>query len=210
MAGAASVAPNLQIRPADPKAYCARKMVLTMGATFLCISEPILNEVGAVLRRPKIRAKFPSLTDELVSQFLQTVEGFSRLFIDVGSDLAFARDPKDARYINFAHRAKAQFPVTRDADLLDVPTASDGDSLRIREACPDLRIVGSARVPELGAAHIGSEIDRSPSDESSTDAGDRRPMRYLQPSHRQSCDGCGERAIGARIRTKPAAKQFRM
>jgi hypothetical protein len=37
--------------------------------------------------------------------------------------------------------AKAQYLVSRDADLLNVPTASDRDSRRVREECPELQIV---------------------------------------------------------------------
>jgi predicted nucleic acid-binding protein len=55
--------------------------------------------------------------------------------------LPFARDPKDEPYINLARTAQAQYLVSRDADLLDVPTASDKDSRRIREDCPSLEIV---------------------------------------------------------------------
>jgi len=51
MAGAASAAPDLKIRPADPKLIAARKMVLTMGATFL------IKFLMMILRKNKIRIK---------------------------------------------------------------------------------------------------------------------------------------------------------
>lgn len=116
-------------------------MLAEKGFVELCLSAAILDEVGDVLHRPRLRAKFPALTDELVSQFLQTLSGFSTFFADVTRQLAFSRDPKDEPYINLARVAKAQYLVSRDADLLDVPTSSDTDSRRVREECPGLEIM---------------------------------------------------------------------
>lgn len=126
-------------RSSSPAGLCLS--LAEKGFVELCLSDAILDEVGEVLRRPKVRAKFPTLTDELVSQFLETVRGFSRFFGDVPRELLLARDPKDEPYINLARTAQAHYLVSRDADLLDVPIASDGDSRRIREDCPSLQIV---------------------------------------------------------------------
>jgi putative PIN family toxin of toxin-antitoxin system len=129
-------------RSSSPAGLCL--LLAEKGFVELCLSDAILDEVGEVLRRPKVRAKFPTLTDELVAQFLETVGGFSTFFGDVKRELPFARDAKDEPYINLARMAKAQYLVSRVADLLDVPTASDRDSRRIREECPDLQIVDPA------------------------------------------------------------------
>src|SRR5688572_26414018 len=64
------------------------------GFVELCVSAAILNEVGEVLCRPKLRAKFPALTVELVSQFLKGVRGFSTFFADVTQELALAETRK--------------------------------------------------------------------------------------------------------------------
>ena len=128
-------------RSSSPAGLCLT--LAEKGFVELCLSDAILDEVGEVLRRPKVRARFPTLTDELVSQFLETVEGFSTFFGvgDVTRELPFARDPKDEPYINLARTAQAKYLVSRDADLLDVTTASDRDSRRIRVDCPSLEIV---------------------------------------------------------------------
>jgi putative PIN family toxin of toxin-antitoxin system len=107
----------------------------------LCVSSMVLDEVGEVLRRPRLRAKFPVLTAEVVSQFLQAVKGFSTFFSSVQREFTFARDPKDEPYINLARTANARYLVSRDAHLLDVPTSSDMDSRHIREECPGLEFV---------------------------------------------------------------------
>lgn len=129
-------------RSSSPAGLCL--LLAEKGLVELCLSDAILVEVGEVLRRPSVRSKFPALTDELVAQFLETVGRFSTFFSDVTPELPFARDPKDEPYINLARTANAQYLVSRDADLLDVPTASDRDSRRIREACPNLQVIDPA------------------------------------------------------------------
>ena len=46
-----------------------------------------------------------------------------------------------SRPLDLALHAAANYLVTRDADLLDVPTGTDAESLAIRSAAPDLQIV---------------------------------------------------------------------
>ena len=126
-------------RSSSPSGLCLS--LAEKGFVNLCVNAAILDEVGEVLRRPRLRAEFQALTDELVSQLLQAVRGFSMFFADVARELTFARDPKDEPYINLARTAKARYLVSRDADLLDVPRSSDADSRRICEECPGLEIV---------------------------------------------------------------------
>lgn len=80
-------------RSSSPAGLCLS--LAEKGFVELCLSKTILDEVGEVLRRPKVRVKFPTLDDELVSEFLRALRGFSTLFEDVTRELAFARDPKD-------------------------------------------------------------------------------------------------------------------
>jgi putative PIN family toxin of toxin-antitoxin system len=131
----------------SPAGFCLS--LAERGFVELCLSEPILLEIGGVLRRPALRAKFPVLTDEFIMRFLDIVRGFSTFFGDVTRELLLARDPKDEPYINLARRAQARYLVSRDADLLDVSTASDRDSRRIRENCPGLQIVDPVRFLSL-------------------------------------------------------------
>ena len=55
--------------------------------------------------------------------------------------LRFARDPDDIPYIELAIQSQAQFLVTRDADLLSIPSSTDPDALRIRQLAPNIQIV---------------------------------------------------------------------
>ena len=64
-----------------------------------------MAEVRDLLARPRVRRRFPALTD-----------------------------PKDALYINLAITARVSYLVSRDNDILDLANAStpDGERLGIR------------------------------------------------------------------------------
>ena len=111
------------------------------GFIDLCISQEILDEVESVLSRPRIRTKFPALNDAMVASFLAVIGEHSQFFAKVPRRVALSRDPKDVPYLDLALHAAANYLVTRDSDLLDVPTGTDAESLAIREAAPDLQIV---------------------------------------------------------------------
>jgi len=124
-------------RGGSPSALCLR--LAESGIVELCISAAILAEIRDVLSRPRLRAKFPVLTDQLVSQFLSVVEGFSTMFVDVEDKLILARDKKDEPYLNLAVAARAEYLVTRDKDLLDIAHSPDPDCQQIRELYPGLQ-----------------------------------------------------------------------
>ena len=111
------------------------------GFIDLCISQEILDEVESVLSRPGIRIKFPALNDVMLASFLTVTRDHSQFFAKVPTRVSLSRDPKDVPYLDLALHAAANYLVTRDADLLDVPTGTDAESLAIREAAPDLQIV---------------------------------------------------------------------
>ena len=97
----------------------------------------------SLLGRPRLRAKFPSLTDHLVSEFLDVVRSFATLVDDVPREFVLERDPKDEPYLNLASTSGAEHLVTRDRDLLDLP-ASDSVGLALRRQFPRLQIVEPA------------------------------------------------------------------
>jgi putative PIN family toxin of toxin-antitoxin system len=86
----------------------------------LSLSPAILAEVKDVLSRPKLRAKFPSLTPERVDLFLLKVASIAVVTADA-PDAGFPlRDPDDLPYLNLAIATGAAYLVTRDPDLLDL------------------------------------------------------------------------------------------
>lgn len=91
-----------------------------IGAIELLVSDDTLEELQDVLDRPSLQGKLPSLTPTLVRDFIERVKLYSEYYVNTPSVFAFDRDPKDAKYINLAFAAKADFLVTRDNDLLDL------------------------------------------------------------------------------------------
>lgn len=105
----------------------------------LYVTPVILAEVRDVLTRPKIQAKFPSLTPGLIDTFLAKIASIAKVVAE-GPDVGvLIRDPDDLPYLNLAVVAKVDYLVSRDNDLL----ALMGDPSFIA-TCPRLRIVDPA------------------------------------------------------------------
>ena len=111
------------------------------GAITLFVSEATLAEVREVLNRPRIRRKFPKLTDRLVNALLQKIERQAVLIKNVPEEYYLERDPKDECYINLALVTNASYLVSKDNDLLDLMTTSSPVALEFRRRYPFLRIL---------------------------------------------------------------------
>jgi putative PIN family toxin of toxin-antitoxin system len=94
--------------------------LLETGAFSLFVSSTILDEITETMTDPKIRAKNPSLTDEVVDALLQHLTTQATLIHEVPERFSYHRDPDDANYVNLALAAGAKYLVTRDKDLLDL------------------------------------------------------------------------------------------
>lgn len=105
-------------RPTGPAA--ALLELAEISAVELLVSEATLAELRDVLNRPSIQRKFPALTTVLVADFIERIKLCSSYSANIPSVFPFDRDPKDAKYIDLAFAAKADFLVTRDNDILDL------------------------------------------------------------------------------------------
>src|SRR5262245_4108933 len=94
-------------RPEGPAAACLR--LAEAGHVELYLSEELLAEVRDVLTRPKMRQKFPALTPEAVSAFLDRLGRHALMVSEVGSALTLSRDVKDEKYLNLAVAAGATY-----------------------------------------------------------------------------------------------------
>lgn len=56
----------------SPAGICL--LLVELGAIQLYLSQEITNELRDVLTRPRLRVRFPALTDHLVSEFLKSLE----------------------------------------------------------------------------------------------------------------------------------------
>jgi len=111
------------------------------GIVELYLSRETLEEIEDVLTRPKFRKRFPILTDEMIAAFLSDIKSKVKIFKNVPSVFKYPRDPKDEKYINLAARAKADYIVSRDNDLLDLMTGFDDESKEFRQRFRPLKIV---------------------------------------------------------------------
>jgi putative PIN family toxin of toxin-antitoxin system len=129
----------LQAAASDRSAAFACLEFVESGRVSLQLSPPILAEVRAVLSRPRIRERFPSLTDARVELFVQKLATMAVVVAEVPECGVPLRDPKDLPYLDLAVATNADYLVSRDNDLLDLE--SDREFV---ERHPHLRVVEPA------------------------------------------------------------------
>jgi uncharacterized protein len=116
-------------------------VLVELNAIGLYVSPEILSEVRDVLSRPRVRQRFPALTDQMIDRFLVAIEERAIVVSKVERVFQFDRDPKDEPYINLAIAARANYLVSWDKDILDLADASTADGERLRRQAPELQIV---------------------------------------------------------------------
>ena len=119
------------------------------GLIQLCVSREVLAEVEDVLNRPKIRAHFPDLSDEIVDAFLKRLQKLSVLVRLVPKQFSYPRDEDDEPYINLAVAACANFIITRDRDLLDLMTGYTDECKEFRQRFRSLKVVEPSELLKL-------------------------------------------------------------
>ena len=77
------------------------------------VSPEILTEYKEVLSRRKFK-----LPDEIKKEWLKIID-LATTLIDVSVEIDFTRDRKDAKFLECAVAAKADFLVTGDADFVE-------------------------------------------------------------------------------------------
>jgi putative PIN family toxin of toxin-antitoxin system len=90
----------------------------------LIFSEEIRREVSDVLHRPKLRKKFPDLTDELAAQTLAIFNAAEQVTLPDPVPQV-SRDPKDDIFLACAATGTADFLLSEDKDLLVLETHHD-------------------------------------------------------------------------------------
>lgn len=77
-------------------------------------SQESLDELRLVTQRPKLQKYFPKQKVDELLQFLKSIS----LFIEIESNVATCRDPKDNYLLAIAKDSHADYLVTGDQDLL--------------------------------------------------------------------------------------------
>jgi uncharacterized protein len=139
------------LNPAGP-AFAALQLVDAQRIR-LVSSDETLDELAEVLSRPRLRAKYPHLTDERRDQLLAVIRHVAEVLPSVPRILTLLRDPDDEPFLNLAVASGARYLVTRDRDTLDLMSDSDfvtrNPGLKIVEPVELLRIL--ARSSPRGA-----------------------------------------------------------
>ena len=98
----------------------------------LVMSPPLLAEVRAVLRRPRIRRRI-DLDDGDIDVFIREAID-QALHVTTRGDFRLSRDPKDDMVVETAIEGGAQYIVSRDEDLtrdLDLLNAIQGYGIEV-------------------------------------------------------------------------------
>lgn len=100
----------------NPHSRCGRLLDELATDYELILSPSIIYEVLEVLQRPKLRAKFPQITQ---LQFVQIITLFEQAqVIEPPKVQSASRDPKDDKFLACALYTAAKYLVTEDKDLL--------------------------------------------------------------------------------------------
>ena len=93
------------------------KLLFDLGYLYtLAISPAVRAEIADVLSRPKLRQKFPGLTDESTARVLAVLDAGLQITPEITP--AVSRDPKDDMFLALAVESKATYLVSEDNDLL--------------------------------------------------------------------------------------------
>jgi uncharacterized protein len=138
----------------NAKSLPARMLFEMRDAYLLAVSPDVRAEVQDVLTRPKIRTKFPQITDEAVAKTLAVLD--AGLKFTPEHIAAVVRDPKDDKFIALAVESKASFLVSEDNDLL---VLDPYQGLRILNALDFIQALALLQNTRLSA-----EKDNEPTD----------------------------------------------
>ena len=83
------------------------------GIDELYISDQILNEISAVMSRPKFKS-----TTEIIERYVKTIEKFGKKVFISGKIKGICRDKEDDDKIECGITSGADFLITGDDDLL--------------------------------------------------------------------------------------------
>ncbi len=106
------------IRERGPAVSCLE--YFDQGKMILAVSRATLAEIADVLTRPHLREKYLLLTDERIADLLERVRYKGVYLRRVKLHFTYPRDPDDEPYLNLAIEIKADYLLSRDADLLDL------------------------------------------------------------------------------------------
>ena len=115
----------------NPRSRCGRLLDEFAEDYELILSPAIIREILEVLHRPRLRAKFPQITQLDVARIISLFEG-ARV-VEPEDVPPVSRDPADDKFLACAKLAKADYLVTEDKDLLVLEEYADSRICRPAE-----------------------------------------------------------------------------
>jgi putative PIN family toxin of toxin-antitoxin system len=122
-----------------PAAACVRLVEATELELF--ISKATLAELRRVLRYEEVLAISANMTPVRVGAFIERLTYRATLIRRVPHVMDYPRDPKDEPYIDLAVKAKADYLVSRDKDLLSLMTGHAAVCKQFRQLTQPLRVL---------------------------------------------------------------------
>lgn len=102
----------------NPDSVCGKLFAEWTSDYTLYITGRIEAEILDVFTRPKIRTKFPQITDDVLASIKSTLARAERIELEKEDILPISRDPKDDVFLACAKAANAEYLVSEDNDLL--------------------------------------------------------------------------------------------
>jgi putative PIN family toxin of toxin-antitoxin system len=100
----------------NPHSRCGRLLDDFVDDYELVFSPAIIREILEVLHRPRLRAKFPHITQLDIARVIALFE--QATVVEPKDMPSVSRDPADDKFLTCSKLARAEYLVTEDKDLL--------------------------------------------------------------------------------------------
>lgn len=114
----------------NPVGVSEKVVRLMVGAEIpVVMSNRLRHEYEQTLTNPALSRRYPFLTSDYIAAFLDRFDTHAERIPNPLQVIAYARDPNDEPLINLAVAVRADYLVTLDGDLLDLPRRPEFASL---------------------------------------------------------------------------------
>lgn len=126
----------------NPNGIAAKCLeVVRNGQATLFVSKEALAEFSDVILRPNILSRLPDADEFQIQSFTEYIISLSTFVDFVPHIFNFERDPKDEIIIDLGVKAKADYIVSRNKDLLDLMTGYTDECKDFRRRFRRLKVV---------------------------------------------------------------------
>jgi len=102
------------------------------------LSRSVLSEYRFILNDPELVARHPELEPIKAKTAIERLMYVGDLLRTVQARFEFVRDKKDEKLIALAIEGQADYFITTDNDLLDLPHGRDDAATRFRQRLPNI------------------------------------------------------------------------